>query len=81
MFHSASDVNTVFIYTVFLHGEKKTYILKIISLSLMFSRAALEVMPPILLCCHSINVDVGDTAVETGSSQYSITFCLLCNRW
>ena len=42
-----------------------------------YTRAALKVVPPILLSCPTISkLDIGGIAVEVESShQYSVTFC------
>ena len=44
---------------------------------LLYTRAALKVMPPILLCWPmTLEADVGGVAVEAGPShQYSVAFC------
>ena len=48
-----------------------------------FVRAALKLIPPVLLCLPTTSeADTGGLVVEVEPShQYPITFCLSCDRW
>jgi len=49
----------------------------------MYTKVALKVMPPVLLCWPMMSeVDVGGVAAEVEPScQYPINILLLCDRW